>query len=359
MTGGRRLDYYAVGVHDDIVTRTLDPRAARVLVALHRVPAGLRLSDLAAVNGIGLSSAQRVVGTLQQDGWVVREPSYRPKYRIAPGAPNAAIDEVARWQLSPVDLESVLEFLDQGLASPTLDGHMLPTLDRPTPDSVIRVPKIARQARRRLLGLVAKRARPGAGSDLPRLMNGERPLMTWWAEADAALRDVPHAAIGAVAANRFMPARGTDDLDLAVRIVDLPKAEAALVSSGWRTTATLHLHGGLAGKAWVDPTGHELDVIGLPGAWGEEAISAATFDQGSRMRTVTLPYAVLTKMISSRAQDVSDISRMLGSLTDEDLVPVIALTKQHMAADDLDDLEQIIALGRLEAERSEGTRKPP
>ena len=317
-------------------------------MALHRVPGGLRLSDLAAVSGIGLSSAQRVVGPLERDGWVVRDPGYRPKYRIAPDAPGAAIDEVARWQLSLAELEGVLAFLEQRAAAPVLAG--------PAPHAAIGIPDVVRAARRRLLGLLSKRAGPGAGSDLPRLASGDRALMAWWAEADSALREVPHAAIGAVAANRFMPARATDDLDMAVRLADLVESEAALQRAGWTPTAALELHGGLAGKAWIDPTGHELDLIGLPGAWGEAAISTASFDPGSRMPTVTLPYAVLTKMISSRAQDVADISRRLGPLTDEDIAPVVRVMNEHMAADDLEDLEQIIALGRLEADRGEAAR---
>jgi len=182
--------------------------------------------------------------------------------------------------------------------------------------------------------------------------------MTWWAAADSVLRGIPHAAIGAVAAMRYMPARGTDDLDIGVRLADLPRAESELRAAGWKSTTALQLYGGLAGKAWVDPAGHELDVIGLPGTWGAAAISTATFDRAAKMRAITLPYAVLTKMISSRTRDVSDISRMLGSRSDARLAPVLAVMKQHMTRDDVEDLEQIIALGRLEASEAKRTRKP-
>ncbi len=183
--------------------------------------------------------------------------------------------------------------------------------------------------------------------------------MGWRAAADAALRGIPHAAIGAVAAMRYMPARGTDDLDVAVGLADLPKAESALRAAGWKPTATLQLYGGLAGKAWADAAGHELDLIGLPGTWGATAISSATYSQAAQMRAITLPYAVLTKMISSRAKDVSDISRMLGSQSDARIAPVLAVMKQQMTTEDSEDLAKIIALGRLEASEVKHARKPP
>ncbi len=322
-----------------------------MFLALRRAPDGLRLSDLAALNKIPLSSAQRIIGGLEHDGWIVREPTYRPKYRLAPDAPGSAIEEVARWRLPTADVEEVQQFMDRALASSLLD--------EPATPAPIDVPRAIRDARRTLLAILARRARPGIGSDLNRLMKGERPVMTWWAAADAALRGIPHAAMGAVAAMRYMPARGTDDLDIAVRLADLAKAESALRAAGWKPTATLQLNGGLAGKAWADAAGHELDLIGLPGAWGATAISSATHSRSARMRAITLPYAVLTKMISSRAKDVSDISRMLGSLSDARIAPVLAVMKQHMTIEDFEDLAQIIDLGRLEASEAKHQRKPP
>lgn len=182
--------------------------------------------------------------------------------------------------------------------------------------------------------------------------------MTWWSAADTALKGIPHAAFGAIAAMRYMPARGTDDLDIAVRHADLPKAEEALRAAGWKPAATLQLYGGLSGKAWSDASRHDLDVIGLPGSWGEAAIRTATYDKATEMRALTLPYSVLTKMISSRTKDVSDISRMLGSLSEARLVPVLAVMTKYMSRQDLEDVEQIVALGRLESGEARRTRRP-
>jgi len=351
VTGDQRpLDCYAYRVDDCRVTYALDHHSARVLLALRGAPGGLRLSDLAALNRIPLSSAQRIMGGLERDGLIVRESAYRPRYQLAPGAPGSAIEEVARWRLPKADVAEVERFLE--LAFPP------GTLGEAAGEATIEVPAAIREARRTLLAILGRRARPGTGSDLAHLMEGKRPVMVWWAAADAALRGIPHAAIGAVAAMRYMPARGTDDLDIAVRLADLPRAESALRAAGWKPTATLQLYGGLAGKAWVDPAGNELDVMGLPGTWGATVISTATFDQAAKMRAIRLPYAVLTKMIASRTKDISDISRMLGSLSDARIAPVLAVMKQHMTSEDFDDLEEIIALGRLEASEATRTRKP-
>ena len=325
------------------MTSAFAPRYARVLVALHHEPQGLRLSDLAALNGIPLSSAQRLLGALIRDGLVVRDQSRRPVYRLAGTAPGAAIEEVARWRLSASELVEVDRFLDT-LRMRGSEGTK--------PEAPIELPESVREIRRTLLAILERRARPGAGSDLAYLRKEGFMMLTWWANADRALKGVPHAVFGAIAAMRYMPARHTADLDLAVRLVDLTRAEEALRKANWTSRGSLSLYGGLVGKAWVDADGHELDVIGLPGSWGAAAIASATYSKSAGMRSLILPYAVLTKMISSRARDVADISRMLGMLPQDKLDSVLVVVRKYMSAQDAEDVEQIAALGRLEAGRA-------
>src|SRR3989339_480413 len=81
--------------------------------------------------------------------------------------------------------------------------------------------------RRAFLSLVARRQRPGSGSNAAALMNGKRLTMRWWKDIHAALRGIPHAIGGGVAANQYRPPRHTADVDFMVRLRDLPAAEDA------------------------------------------------------------------------------------------------------------------------------------
>jgi hypothetical protein len=172
--------------------------------------------------------------------------------------------------------------------------------------------------------------------------------MDWWTEALASLGDVRHAVAGAVAANAYMPPRQTADIDAAVRLPDLPDAEEAVRQAGWTREGTLRLGGGLRGSAW-GRTGRELDLLGLPGRWGDEAITAAQRNIVDGRPTLTLEHLVVAKLISGRAVDVADLSRMLGVASAEALAGVRGVVTRHLP-DARDDLEQLIALGKLEYE---------
>ena len=172
--------------------------------------------------------------------------------------------------------------------------------------------------------------------------------MDWWNSALASLGDVQHAVAGAVAANLYMPPRQTTDIDTAVRLTDLARAEEALREEGWTRMGALRLAGGLRGSAWVKG-GRELDLLGLPGRWGEEAITAAQQNLVDGRPTLTLAHLVVAKLISGRAVDVADLSRMLGAASAEALADVRGAVTRHQP-DARDDLEQLIVLGKLEYE---------
>jgi hypothetical protein len=327
------------------MTSAFAPRSARALIALRQEPDGLRLSELANLNQTPLSSAQRLLAALIRDGLVVASSGRHPTYRLAPSAPVNAIEEIARWRLPEPELSKVSRFLEALRSMRASDSHN---------QEIIDLPESARVVRQAMLALLARRARPGAGSDLNNLRKEGYEILVWWSTVDAALKDVPHAVLGAIAAMRYMPARQTRNLDIAVRLKDLPAAEAALRKAGWKPSASLQMSGGLVSKSWIDAGQHELDVIGLPGRWGETAIAVATPNKAVGMRSLTLPYSVLTKMISSRTQDVADINRMLGPLSPAQLAPVLAVMRKHLSSQDVEDLEQIAALGRLEVGRSKG-----
>ncbi len=173
--------------------------------------------------------------------------------------------------------------------------------------------------------------------------------MRWWSTVAnvIAAQGIDVAVAGGVAANAYMPPRQTADLDLAVRIADLSRTGDALRSAGWVSLGPLDLYEDLRGTAW-ELDDQVLDVVGLPGTWGEEALSTAQDNrQAGGLPTLTLPWVVLTKLISARLQDSADISRMLGPASAHELSEVRAVVERWRPAD-LADLDQIIVAGQLE-----------
>jgi hypothetical protein len=204
-------------------------------------------------------------------------------------------------------------------------------------------------ARRAMLAFSARRQRPGSGSMLMALMEGERTTMEWWRTAAGVIQaeNIKVAVTGAVAANAYMPPRQTADLDLAVQGDDLDRAGQALRAAGWTFLGNLSLYEDLRGTAW-QLEGEELDVIGIPGAWGPSAVAAAQDNKRVMgLPTLTLPDVVVMKLISARPQDSADISRTLGSAPEQTLQAVRAIVKEGRP-DDAEDLERMIAAGQLE-----------
>lgn len=293
--------------------------------------------------------------------------------RATPSA-DGAISRYKRWQLAtyhkpPADYAPYLdEFCfrsefrgDPEAAFSTMLGLAVgaPRLDRrptapeaPVMTNAVRPIPTREQrvaARRVMLDFSMRRQRPGSGSMLHELMKGPRPTMDWWRQAAATLsaRRIPIAVTGANAANAYMPPRATGDLDLALRVGDLAAAGEALKAAGWEYLGDLQLYEDLRGTAWRK-SGNELDLIGLPGEWGRAAIREAAANLlVAGLPTLTLPYVVVMKLISARPQDSADISRMLGSASEPVLNQVRAVVRRWRPQDN-EELEQLIALGRLE-----------
>jgi hypothetical protein len=64
---------------------------------------------------------------------------------------------------------------------------------------------------------------------------------------------------------------------------------------------------------------------------------------------LTLPYLVLMKLLAGRVQDTADVTRMLGAAEAHQVAEVrkiVALNEPNA----LEDLESLVALGRLERE---------
>ena len=205
-------------------------------------------------------------------------------------------------------------------------------------------------ARRTMLAFSDRRQRSGSGSDLDHLIGRPRHVPGW---ADGAIRALRRAGLkfgvaGGLAANNYMPPRNTDDFDLALGLADLAAAGEAATAAGWEYLGPLALYGGLAGTAWKDAADNELDLIGVPGALGRQAVAEAQDNLiTAGLPTVTLPFLVVLKLIAARPQDTADLSRMLGR-ADAAVLGRTRAAVGRFLPDELPELEQFIALGRLE-----------
>jgi hypothetical protein len=167
-------------------------------------------------------------------------------------------------------------------------------------------------------------------------------------ELDASFRSVPRAVIGAVAANRFMPPRHTGDIDFAISERDETEAVAVLQEAGWRRHRPLALRPPLTGFAWQTADGSWVDVITVPGGWGQELVDSAMANRARGLPIAALPQLVILKMIAGRSIDAGDISRMLGHQDAITLEAVRAVARRVLGAEELSDLDQLIELGQLE-----------
>ena len=76
-------------------------------------------------------------------------------------------------------------------------------------------------------------------------------------------------------------------------------------------------------------------------------MEAQTNRDGQGLPVLPLPYLILMKFRASRAQDVADITRMLGQAGEVQLNAVREVFERWLPGND-EDLESLIALGQLE-----------
>ena len=167
-------------------------------------------------------------------------------------------------------------------------------------------------------------------------------------EIDAAFGSVPHAIIGAVAANRFMPARQTMDIDFAIAQRDVAVASETLLAAGWHMQHDLVVRPPLAGVAWQSADDQPIDVIIVPGRWGEALVDSAMTNRADGLPMASLPHLVILKMIAGRTTDAGDVARMLGHQDALTLEAVRTVARRVLQEPELADLDQLIELGRLE-----------
>ncbi|MGI8929500.1 MAG: hypothetical protein ACR2H0_08590 [Candidatus Limnocylindrales bacterium] len=206
-------------------------------------------------------------------------------------------------------------------------------------------------SRKALIAMSRRRQRPGSGSMLEDLLRTRGMTMEWWLTISNRLarNGVPNAVAGAIASNAYMPPRHTADFDLMIELEKLTIANEILSVDEWEHIGDLDLYEGLEGTAWkgLSDESRLVDIIGLPDEWGRTAIATAQDNVVGGIPTLTLPFLVITKLISSRAQDTADLSRALGAADDAARERVLVAVR-HYRPSDADDVEQLIELGKLE-----------
>lgn len=198
----------------------------------------------------------------------------------------------------------------------------------------------ARARRRLFLDIARRRVRPGTGSGSCFLER--RTATRRWPDLTSILADILWAVIGGVATRAYMPERVTQDLDILISQADAKEAHVHLCSAGFAYLQALSI----GGTVWRAPEGILLDVVESPEPWAAEALRQLQADpQG--LPVLSLPYLALTKVHSSRTQDLADASRMLGLASEEQRQATRRVFARWLP-DALEDLESLIALGELE-----------
>ena len=201
----------------------------------------------------------------------------------------------------------------------------------------------ARLFRARFLALAKRRrAAPGRGSS-PSLL-AARTCRMRWPDLTEALRELPWAVCGAVATRLYMPERATADLDVVIFVGDRASVHQRLAANGCTLVGPLSI----GGSTWRAPDGMEIDVIERDDPWVSEALAQAYANRDLQgLPILPLPYLVLMKLQASRAQDLADLTRMLGAADAAAVDDVRRIVRMHAPAD-AQDFDSLIELGRLE-----------
>jgi hypothetical protein len=164
------------------------------------------------------------------------------------------------------------------------------------------------------------------------------------------LDPTPWAIIGAVATRLYMPEQLATGLDALVSGADLDACERRLARAGWERAGDLST----GGSSWCAPGGVPVDVVCTSATWVHAALSEAQTNRDRQgLPIIPLRYLILLKLEASRTSDTGDITRMLG-MADDAALEAVRGTVGEFAASDLEDLNALIGLGKLEHGRRAG-----
>ena len=190
------------------------------------------------------------------------------------------------------------------------------------------------------MSISLRQQKPGTGS-APQFLRRRTATITW-PDLRTVLQGFRWAVVGDVATRAYMPERMTGDFDILVHHQDGDAALARLREAGYHVASELSIPGYMLNA----PNGTEIDLLLIPFPWIDDALQPDQRDPAG-YPVLDLPYLVLMKMETSRAQDLADLSKMLGLAAKEDLARIREIVARYMPAA-ADDLESLIYLGGLE-----------
>lgn len=198
------------------------------------------------------------------------------------------------------------------------------------------------RTRRLIISMAQKRQRPGSGSGRDYL--ARRTTRMQFPDLGPILGLISWCTVGDAATRLYMPERVTDDLDVLIRSGDEPDAAARLSEAGFNRHGPLSI----GGSRWISPSGFPLVLLVLDAPWVPSALREAQLNRdGQGLPVIPLSFLVVMKFDASRAQDVADITRMLGQATADQLAAVRGAFERWLPGND-EDLESLSALGQLE-----------
>lgn len=198
------------------------------------------------------------------------------------------------------------------------------------------------ERRRILIRIASARQKPGTGSCQEFLKRRTSDVL--WPDLSQTMGNIAWAVIGGVGTRHYMPERATRDLDILVHCADSGRVATALTASTHTRIADLKI----GGSTWRAPDGMYVDVIESDAGWVRRALMEAASNHDLQgLPVLPLPYLSLMKFQAGRAQDLADLTRMLGLATEEQRAAVRRVFVTYESAG-LEDLESLIALGRLE-----------
>jgi hypothetical protein len=195
------------------------------------------------------------------------------------------------------------------------------------------------KTRQKFIEIAYRRVKPGSGSTVEFLKSRT------WSRRVTNIQDfigIPYVIVGGVATRLYMPERMTDDLDILIHDDQSQQAYENLSRNQARKIGDLTI----GGTSWELPDQTILDIISSTEAWVQAALLSPRISPDSQP-VIDLPYLILMKLAASRTTDLSDISRMLGQASNQDLAKVKEIIELY-DFNSLEDLESLIQLGKLE-----------